>query len=137
MKALETIGLAILGIIVGSGINMGLVYTGGFIFPDLSEINIPDPETGLVDATNAPLKYFLFPFLAHAIGTLAGAAISSKLAKISNGFASSMIVGAFFLAGGFAVQLMIIAPDWFNYLDLIVCYIPMAWLGWKIGRKNI
>jgi hypothetical protein len=26
-------------------------------------------------------------------------------------------------------------PMWFNILDLITAYIPMAWIGYKLGYK--
>ena len=55
-------------------INMGLILIGGMIFP-LSENFEP------MNAINWDIKYFLFPFLAHSIGTLVGAFSASKLSK--------------------------------------------------------
>jgi hypothetical protein len=42
-------------------------------------------------------------------------------------------IGVLFLIGGTAAVMMLPAPMWFSALDLIVAYIPMAWLGGKIG----
>ena len=28
------------------------------------------------------------------------------------------------------------APIWFEILDLSICYIPMAWIGWILSKKN-
>ena len=45
------------------------------------------------------------------------------------------IVGAFYLLGGIAASSMIPAPLWFIALDLVVAYIPMAWLALKLGES--
>jgi len=45
------------------------------------------------------------------------------------------VVGALFLAGGIAASFMIPAPTWFIVLDLVGAYIPMAWLGARIGSR--
>ena len=44
------------------------------------------------------------------------------------------VIGGLFLFGGITACLMIPAPVWFDALDLIIAYIPMAWLGIMIGR---
>ena len=75
------------------------------------------------------------PFLAHALGTLAGAFITTKVAA-NNHFRLALLVGVLFLAGGIAAANMIPAPTWFIALDLIGAYLPMAWLGNKLGNRN-
>jgi len=40
------------------------------------------------------------------------------------------------LAGGIMSVLKISAPMWFNGLDLLVAYLPMAWLGWSLGKSS-
>ena len=45
------------------------------------------------------------------------------------------IIGGLNLAGGIAACFMIPAPVWFIALDLLVAYLPMAWLAAKVGRK--
>ena len=44
-------------------------------------------------------------------------------------------IGVFFLTGGISVTFMIAAPAWFIILDLLVAYIPMAWIGARIGCR--
>lgn len=73
-------------------------------------------------------KHFLFPFLAHILGTLVGAFTAAKIA--ANGMMNYAIaVGIFFLIGGVVNAFMLPAPSWFIILDLTAAYIPMAWLG--------
>ena len=91
-KVLKSIAIIIAGIIIGSIVNMGLIMLGGMIFT-LNENFEP------MNAINWDLKYFIFPFLAHSIGTFSGAFIVSKLSKKST-IIMPLIVGFYFLAGG-------------------------------------
>jgi hypothetical protein len=129
--------LAVLaGYFVGSLINGGLIAVSGSIIP-------PPPGTDLSTAEGLKAaiglfepKHFVFPFLAHAVGTLAGAAVAAYIAASSK-LAIAMVVGALFLAGGLYVDLVMIpGPVWFTVLDLVAAYIPMAWLGWKLATRR-
>ena len=79
-------------------------------------------------------KHFVMPFLAHALGTLAGA-LAGSLISATPRTAIAYGVGAVFLAGGVAASFMIPAPAWFVVLDLVAAYIPMAWIGLKIANR--
>ena len=114
------------GLVAGSVVNMGIVTIGFAVIP------LADPTY------ESPLetKNLIFPFAAHALGTLAGAAVASLIA-LSYRLWISLAIGALFLMGGIAAVSMIVAPLWFEAVDLIVAYIPMAWLGWKLtGGKR-
>ena len=123
---LKNIGVLVVGIIIGMIVNIGLIIIGGIIFP-LSEILKP------MNAINWDFKYFIFPFLAHSIGTLSGAFVVSKFSKNSN-IIMPLIVGLYFLSGGIYMVTILPAPTWFVLLDVILGYIPMALLGWKISK---
>ena len=117
----------IAGVLVGSIVNMALIIFGSQIIP------LPDG----VDPMNAKMwefKYFIFPFLAHAIGTLSGAFIAGKF-SFSYHLMLAICIGVFFLAGGIYMVFILPAPIWFISVDLILAYIPMAWLGWKLSGK--
>lgn len=77
-------------------------------------------------------QHFLFPFLEHALGSVAGAAVAAFIAG-SHKMKIALGVGALHLAGGIAAAFLLPAPIWFVALDLIVAYLPMAWIGGKIG----
>ncbi|MEO0528883.1 MAG: hypothetical protein AAFZ89_16745, partial [Bacteroidota bacterium] len=79
-------------------------------------------------------KYFIFPFLAHALGTLIGAIIAGLIAA-RHKMTFSMVIGGFFLLGGIIVNIMLPGPIWFAVLDIAVAYIPMAWIGGKIAQS--
>ena len=80
-------------------------------------------------------KHFVFPFLAHALGSLVGAWVAAMLAT-SHKLAIALTVGALHLVGGVAAAFMIPAPTWFIALDLGVAYLPMAWVGGKLGSPR-
>ena len=126
-QILKNIGIVILSIIIGMIINIGLIIIGGMIFP-LSENFNP------MNAINWDFKYFVFPFLAHSIGTLSGAFVASKLSRNYHIIIPG-IVGLYFLSGGIYMVTILPAPIWFICLDLIICYIPMCLLGWSLNKK--
>ena len=123
----------IIGWFIGSAINMGLIEAGHTLIP----IEGLDPNDTKALAKVMPTlsaKYFLFPFLAHALGTLIGAIVAGWIAA-SHKVRFSLAIGALFLLGGIAVSFMLPAPIWFIACDIIIAYIPMAFIGGKIAKK--
>ena len=123
-KILKNIGIVILGIIIGMIVNMVLIMLGGMIF-------VPSDNFEAMNAMNWDPKYFMFPFLAHSIGTFSGAFFVSKF---SSSIVIPIIVGLYFLGGGIYMATILPAPTWFILLDIILCYIPMALLAWRISK---
>jgi len=125
----------VVGVLVGGFLNGFLVNVGPAIVPLPEGADISTMEN-LRDsmALFAPIN-FLFPFLAHALGTLAAAFIAAKLA-VSHHFKLAMGVGVFFLIGGIAAIRILGGPLWFNAVDLILAYLPMAWLGARFAGKR-
>lgn len=130
---LKNVLALLVGIIIGSIVNMGIVMISGSI--------IPPPEGGditTLEGLKATMhlfepKNFIFPFLAHALGTLAGAFFAVKLAATRKQL-MAFVIGLFFFIGGSINISMLGGPMWFNALDLIVAYIPMAYLGWRLVK---
>ena len=123
----------IIGWFIGSAINMGLIEAGHTLIP----IEGLDPNDTKALAKVMPTlstKYFIFPFLAHALGTLIGAIVAGWIAA-SHKVRFSLAIGALFLLGGIAVSFMLPAPIWFIACDIIIAYIPMAFIGGKIAKK--
>lgn len=120
------------GAIAGSAINGGIISISGYLIPPPEGADLTT-EAGLKAAMHlfAP-KHFLMPFLAHALGTLAGAFVAAKLA-VSHHLILALLIGLLFFAGGFAMVLMMSAPAWFNATDLLGAYFPMAWLGYNLA----
>ena len=117
------------GGLVGMVANMGLIITGNQLIP-LSENMNP------MNAMNWEIRYFIFPFLAHAIGTLSGAFITAMFAA-SYQMIFALCIGIFFLLGGISMVFIMPAPVWFIVVDLVLAYIPMGWLGCKLSNNNL
>lgn len=124
----------IAGIIVGSIVNMGLVSISGSIIPPPPGADMTTPEGVKAAMPLMETKHFIFPFLAHALGTLVGAFTAAKIAATRK-MTFALVVGIFFLIGGIAAVFLIPAPTWFAVLDLVVAYLPMAYLGGKLAGK--
>lgn len=125
----------IVGFIVGSVVNMGIIMLSGFVIPPPNGADVTTME-GLRESL--PLfepQHFLMPFLAHALGTLAGAFITTKIAATRQ-LLCALFIGVFFLGGGFWSAYLFKGPSWFLTLDLALAYIPMAWMGWKLAVKK-
>lgn len=81
-------------------------------------------------------EHFLFPFLAHALGTLLSALLITRFLK-SQQVLFSMMAGILFLLAGVSMVIMLPeTPIWFVLVDLIGAYIPMAYLGNRIARRS-
>ena len=122
------------GIIIGGLVNMGLVTIGPMIIAPPPGVDMTDVESlGQTMELLRP-QHFLFPFLAHALGTLVGATLAFILAG-RNPQLMAYGIGVFFLAGGIMMVRMIAAPLWFSIVDLTLAYLPMAWLAIVIGTR--
>ena len=129
MKTIFKNILAILGgVVIGMVVNMWLIITGNQLIPFADGMN-------QMNATMWEIKYFIFPFLAHAIGTLSGSFITARFAA-SYQIIFAICIGIFFLSGGISMVFIFPAPIWFILVDLSLAYIPMGWLGWKISNKK-
>ena len=123
----------IIGWLGGSIVNMGLIELGHEVFPiagfDLNDMN---SLASLMPTLNP--MYFIFPFLAHALGTLVGALLAGRIAT-THKMKFSMAIGGLFLVGGIMINFMLPGPTWFAVVDVLIAYIPMAWIGGKLAQK--
>lgn len=124
----------VVGFVVGSFVNMGLLAVGPHIIASPAGVDINDMESIRASMHLLEPKHFVFPFLAHALGTLVGALLAYMIAA-SRRSLCAWIVGLIFLASGIGATFMIPAPAWFIALDLVAAYVPMAWLATCIGER--
>ena len=136
MKPVFKNSLAVVGgIVVGGIVNMGLIMISGSIIPPPEGVDPTSMESLQENMHLFGTRHFVFPFLAHALGTLVGALIAARIAA-SNQMTFAMIVSAFFLLGGIANAFMLPAPAWFIVIDLLLAYLPMGWIGGKLAIGN-
>ncbi|WP_162427856.1 hypothetical protein [Pontibacter pudoricolor] len=132
---LRNILAVIAGIVTGSIVNMGLIQVSGSIIPPPDGADVTTTE-GLKAAMHLfEPKHFIFPFLAHALGTFAGAFVAAIVAA-THKLRLALAVGVFFLAGGIASVFMLPSPTWYTIVDLTAAYLPMAWLAGKLVTRK-
>ena len=129
---LRNILAVIAGLVVGSVVNMALIAIGPMVIPPPAGADMTTMEGIQAAMPLFETQHFVFPFLAHALGTLAGALVACLIAT-RHKVIISFVIGVVFLLGGIAAAYMLPAPFWYEALDLIAAYIPMAWLGGKLG----
>ena len=122
------------GVVIGGAVNMALITLSPALIPPPAGADLSNAESLSKGIHLFEPRHYVMPFLAHALGTLAGAFAAYLIAatyKVQIAFA----IGVVFLCGGVAASFMIPAPAWFIALDLLAAYIPMAWLGIRLGRQ--
>lgn len=126
----------IAGLVVGSVVNMSILLISDSIIPAPNGADISTTEGLKATMHLFEPKHFLFPFLAHAIGTFAGA-LTTALIAVKHKTKLAYGIGAFFLFGGLVTNFFTLpSPIWFSLVDLIFAYIPMAYLASKIAVKK-
>jgi len=124
------------GALTGGILNMGLVALGPMVIPPPPGGDITTME-GLRSTIHLfEPKHFIFPFLAHALGTLAGAWLAARLSA-SRPRGSAMAIGVLFLSGGAMMAYSLPEALVFNIVDLALAYLPMAWLGYRWSGRGM
>lgn len=125
----------VLGLIVGGIVNMSLIMLSPHLIAPPAGADVTTEEGLKASMHLFQPKHFIMPFLAHALGTFAGALLASIIAA-NRKMMFAMIIGILFLLGGFADVYMLPAPMWYNVLDLMGAYIPMAFIAGKLGMRK-
>ena len=134
VRFLRLVAAVVLGFIVGSIVNMGLIMVSGSVIPPPPGADVTTMEGLKASMHLFEAKHFVFPFLAHALGTLVGAFVAGVLAPGRSAI-PAYVVGGLFLLGGIANVVMLPSPVWFSAVDLLLAYIPAAWLGQKLAAR--
>ena len=124
----------VLGLVAGSAVNMGLVLLGAQLVPPPAGVDTSTAEGLKATMPLLQARHFLFPFLAHALGTFAGALVATWVVGRVNRL-PALLIGLLFLVGGIASCFMLPAPRWFEVLDVMLAYLPLAWLGYLLAKK--
>jgi len=129
----------LVGALVGATLNMGVILAGSKLMPAPPGVDVNDPASINAHIHEYSVLQLLVPFLAHALGTLAGAFLAARFNRGTGlGLLAAQVVGALFLFGGISMVVMIPnAPLWFDALDLLVAYVPMALLGYALAGSKV
>ncbi|WP_394774995.1 hypothetical protein [Flavobacterium sp.] len=121
----------IIGLFVGSVANMSIILMSSSVIPAPHGADVTTIEGLKATMHLFEPKHFIFPFVAHALGTFAGAAVTALIAA-NNKMRLALAIGAFFLLGGIVNVCTLPSPIWYNVIDLLFAYLPMAYLGKKL-----
>ena len=130
---LKNITAFIIGAFIGGTINMGIIMISDSVIALPEGIDPSDMESLIANFHLFNPINFLMPFLAHALGTLTGAFIATKIAATYK-LPIALSIGFLFLIGGIQMSNILPAPLWFNIADLGFAYIPMGYLGYRLAK---
>ena len=125
----------IVGFVAGSAVNMALISASASLIPPPPGADVTTMEGLRASMHLFEPKHFLFPFLAHALGTLVGALVATLLAP-QRSIVPALVVGVLFFAGGCANVAMLPSPLWFDVVDLVLGYLPFAWVGYRLAARR-
>lgn len=125
----------VVGVVACLLVNGAIISLSSSLIPPPEGMNVNDMESIKANAHLFEPKHFIMPFLAHALGSLVGGLLAGLIAA-SRKMTFALVVGFVHLLGGIAATLIIPAPVWFIVLDLVVAYVPMAWLGGKLVSRG-
>lgn len=129
---LRNVLAVISGIVVGMFVNGGIIQISGSVIPPPEGADLKTMEGLKASMHLFTPKNFIMPFLAHALGTFAGALVAALIA-VNHKMKFAMAFGFLFLIGGIMAVYMLPAPMWFNIVDLTLAYVPMGWVAGKIA----
>ena len=135
-RVIRLILAVVAGLVIGSVVNMSLIMVSGSVIPSPAGANATTTEGLKASMHLFEPRHFVFPFLAHSLGTLVGALVAALLTP-GRTCGPANVVGFAFLLGGIASVYMLPAPLWFSALDLVAAYLPMAWLGHRLASRNV
>ena len=131
---LRNVSGLLLGLVCGFVVNMTIVMIGPSIIPPPPGVDVTDAESLAASIHLFGPQHFIVPFVAHAAGTFAGAAVAYLVAATYR-TAHAIAIGAVSFIGGVAASQMIPAPTWFIVVDLVGAYFPMAWIAARVARR--
>lgn len=131
---LRNILAVIAGLVLGSIANMAVLMVSNNIIPLPAGADNTSAEGLKATIHLFEPKHFIFPFLAHAIGTFVGAYVCARIA--AHKMVLAMFVGLFFLAGGIYMVVIMPSPIWFTLVDLLGAYLPVAYFAGRIASSS-
>ena len=131
---LRNIAAVIVAKLAGSDVNLGMINISGLLIPPPAGADVTTMEGLQASLHLFQPRHFIFPFLAHALGTFVGAFVAALMAA-SHKMKFGLAIGVFFLIGGIISVFMLPSPAWYVAVDLLGAYIPFSYLGARLAIK--
>lgn len=126
----------IIGVFAGGVVNMSLIMISGCIIPPPEGANLLTMEGLKASMHLMEPKHFIMPFLAHALGTFAGALVATLIAA-KHKMRIALGISIWFMIGGLINIIMLPSPVWFTILDLAGAYLPFGFLAGKLVQLKM
>ena len=134
-STIKNILAVVAGAVTGGMVNMAIIMSSGYIIPSPPGTNLTTDEGIKAAMPLLEPKHFILPFLAHALGTFVGAFIAALIAA-NYKMRFALGIGVFFLVGGIMEIMSLPSPIWFTIADLVVAYIPMAYVAGVLAMRK-
>jgi hypothetical protein len=137
---LRVIITAIVGIILGMIVMMGMHYLSMVFYPLPVGVTMEDAEALNKYMEIAPVGAMLLVIVSHAMGSFIGALAATLLSQISKWNNTTafkyqfLFIGVLFTYFGWYNLQSLTHPVWFK-IDLLF-YLPAAYLGYKLVAKR-
>lgn len=127
--------LAVLLAIFAAGIiTFSIVVLGHSIIPTPDGIDTNDFESIKSNFHLFEVKHFLFPLIAHALGTLVASYLVSRFAKTYKLW-FAIGIGILFMCASLSLSLRIGQFNWIGIVEILQ-YIPVSLLGYTIWQRT-
>jgi hypothetical protein len=126
----------VIGMLAGSIVNMGVIEIGSMLIPAPNGVDIENFESIKAHIHLYQPSQFLFPFIAHCIGTFITVWLFMFIASTRYPIRYVNMFGTLFFLCGVYMVYILPAPIWFNLLDLTIAYFPMAYLGYQFSIRK-
>jgi hypothetical protein len=132
MKIVRNILAVVVGLLIANVVNMALINLGHSVIALPPGADVSSMENLKIAMQSFGPEQFIFPFLAHAVGTFLGALVAALIAA-SHKMVFAMVIGVVSLLGGVAAGIWLGAPLWYDAVDLTLANIPLGLIGSKFG----
>jgi hypothetical protein len=133
-KTIYTVLWVVLSLVFGSLINGLIIYIAPLIIKYPVGVSFATEESTIQSMKLLHPIHFIIPFVAHALGIFISTLLMAIYVK-NNFLKLAIFISVLYLFAGVLNVIMYPSPIWFIVLDLVVAYIPIGYLGAKLGVK--
>lgn len=133
MKYFLRFVFVVIATFIGGIANYAFVELGYLVVPSPEGFNMHDEKEFMLAVSHFQPIHYLFPFLAHGIGSFVAAYLATKALGTKSAW---VLPSALFLIGGMMMIQLVPSPIWFTILDLGLAYLPAGYAGYHLARDS-
>ncbi|MCB9778564.1 MAG: hypothetical protein H6742_08390 [Alphaproteobacteria bacterium] len=133
---LRNIGAVLLGMLVGSILNMAVVMLNSYVlFPMPEGVSFEDPVAFGAYVADLPATAFVLVIVAHLLQAGGGGWVAARVGK-SRPMVLAMIVGVLTLLGGAMNAAQLPLPSW-TYIEFPLYLVVAYGAGWLEQQRRV